>query len=127
VLVTNCLDKGCHSITLTVSDGRGGVSHCDKNVCVITAGEAVEQCILLVEQTEVARKNKRPLIASLKAAVASFDRDDFQPAMNQLHAFQNKVRAQIARANPEAAAAFITCTQAVLDALQCGASQAAGQ
>jgi CHRD domain-containing protein len=125
-VVTNCFDKGCHSVVLTVSDGKGGVSHCETNVCVITAGEAVEQCIILVDRTDIGRRNKRPLIATLKAAVASFDRGDFGPGINQLHAFQNKVRAQIAPSDPAAAAAFIACAQAILDALDCSANLPVG-
>ena len=41
------------------------------------------------------RKNKRPILASLKAAQASFDRGDMIPALNQLQACGNKVRAQL--------------------------------
>ncbi|HXI51461.1 MAG TPA: CHRD domain-containing protein, partial [Candidatus Saccharimonadales bacterium] len=122
--VTNCLVLGCHTVSLTVSDGKGGVSNCQTNVCVISAGEAVEQCISLVESTDVARKNKRPLIATLKAAAASFERGNFGAGLNQLHAFQNKVRAQIAPSNPAAADAFIACSQAIIDAVDCTASLA---
>jgi len=71
----------------------------------------------------VARKNKRPLIASLKAAAASFDRESMQSGLNQLHAFQNKVRAQIAKDNPAEAAAFIAGAQKIIDAVNCASSQ----
>jgi hypothetical protein len=118
MVVTNCLDTGCHSVVLVVNDGLAE-SRCERTLCVITAGEAVEQTIALVESTSVARKNKRPLIASLKAAEASFDRGSMESGMNQLHAFQNKVRAQIAKANPAEAAAFIASVQRILDAIAC--------
>src|SRR5207244_13446812 len=65
--VTNCLPEGCHTITLTVSDGENS-STCVSRLCVISPCEAIEQCIALVERSQVARKNKRPLIATLKAA-----------------------------------------------------------
>ncbi len=121
-VVNNCFERGCHSIQLTVSDGQGGVSHCETNLCVITACEAVEQCIALVEGSTLTRNNKRPLIATLKAACAYFERGNIVPAGNLLVAFENKVQAQIARANPAEAAAFVECVQNILDAFDCGAA-----
>ena len=119
-IVTACLDLGCHSITLCVSDGRAA-SSCNLSVCVISAGEAVEECVTLVENTDLGRKNKRPLIASLKAATAAFDRGNFTAGLNILEAFQNKVGAQIARDNPAAATALIECAQRIIDAVGCAA------
>jgi hypothetical protein len=121
-VVTSCLVTGCHAVVLVVSDGRAE-SRCERRVCVITASEAVEQCIALVEGSNVVRKNKRPLIASLKAAAGSFDRGSFESGVNQLQAFQNKVRAQIARDNPAEAAAFIECVQKIIDAIHCASQQ----
>jgi CHRD domain/Bacterial Ig domain len=125
-IVTACMGLGCHTITLCVSDGLAA-SACDLRVCVISAGEAVEQCVTLVDNADLGRKNKRPLLATLKAAAAAFDRGDFTPALNQLEAFQNKVQAQIARDNPAAAAAFIECAQKIIDAIDCAAALANGQ
>jgi hypothetical protein len=119
-MATVCLEAGCHTVELAVSDGTD-TSVCRMEVCVIGAGDAVDQCVALVDDTEVARKNKRPLIASLKAAQASFDRGSVQSAMNQLKAFQNKVRAQIGKTDPAAAAAFAECVQAIIDAVNCSA------
>jgi len=119
--VTACLDVGCHTVTLCVSDGRSA-SACSLSVCVITAGEAVEQCIELLDSMNLARKNKRPLLASLKAAAASFDRGNIGAAMNQLKAFQQKVRAQVAGANPAGAAALTDCVQRILAATECSLS-----
>jgi len=86
---------------------------------VITPSEAVEQCVTLVENTNIARKNKRPLIASLKAAGASFDRGSLESALGQLGACQNKIRAQIANDNPAEAQAFIDSVQHIIDAVDC--------
>jgi len=119
--LTNGCDLGCHTATLTVSDGRATCSSVVQ-FCVITAGEAVEQCIALVNGASLDQKNKRPLIASLKAAGASFDRGSEASAVNQLKAFQNKVRAQIARRWPAEAATFIRCTQNILEAVDCAAT-----
>jgi hypothetical protein len=64
------------------------------------------------------RKNKRPLIATLKAAVASFDRGSLGSGVNQLRAFQNKVLAQIARIDPALADSLIADAQAIIDAVE---------
>jgi hypothetical protein len=90
-------------------------------VCVGSAAEAVDQCVALVDGADLGRKNKRPLIATLKAAGASFERGDFVPGLHQLEAFRNKVRAQIAPSNPAVAAAFIDCAQKIIDAVHCSA------
>ena len=88
---------------------------------MITTGEAVELCATQVDQADLDRKNKRPLIASLKAAVASSDRGSLESAMGQLGAYQNKVHAQIGRSNPAAAQALISLSQQVIDAIVCAA------
>jgi hypothetical protein len=119
-MVNVCLDAGCHTVELRVSDGTATTS-CRIEVCVITVGDALQQCIDLVDTTDLGRKNKRPLIASLKAAQASFDRGNPISGRNQLEAFINKVQAQVAKDNPAAAAAFIECVQRILDAINCAA------
>jgi len=119
--VTNCFKVGCHTVTFRATDPAGESCTTNLSFCVIAPSEAVEQCIELVESSDVDRKNKRPLIASLKAAAASFDRGDFGAGLNQLNAFQNKVRAQIAPNNPDAAQAFTDCAQEIIEAVACSA------
>jgi hypothetical protein len=41
--------------------------------------------------------------------------------MNQLEAFQNKVRAQLGRDDPATAQTLIECVQLILEAFQCSA------
>lgn len=115
-----CLGLGCHNIELAVSDGQA-TTRCAIQVCVITAGDALEQCIELVDNIDLGRKNKRPLIATLKAAQAAFDRGNSEAALNQLNAFQNKVRAQIGRDDPAAAAALLDCSNGIVEAIGCSA------
>jgi hypothetical protein len=119
-VVSICLDAGCHIVDLAVSDGVATTS-CRIEVCVIGAGDAVDQCIALVDETNIVRQNKRPLLASLKAAQASFDRGNITSGRNQLKAFQNKVRAQIGKSNPAEADLFIECAQRIIDAVNCSA------
>jgi hypothetical protein len=113
VAVTQPLSVGFHSIVLQVSDGV-----CQDTdeilVAVITAGEAVDEIIGAINDSDIARGNKRPFIATLKAVVASFDRGNTRSALGQLAAFQNKVRAQVE--NPEAAT-WIAMAQAIIDAV----------
>ena len=116
---TNCFELGCHTVTFVALDSAEASCTTTLNICVVAPSEAVELCIDLVEQTNVDRKNKRPLIASLKAAAAAFDRGSAGAGFNQLRAFQNKVRAQIGNSNPAAAQAFINCAQQLIDAVGC--------
>jgi len=117
-VVTNCLALGCYTLTFTASDC---VESCTNSlgVCVLTACDAVEQCIALLESFGLPRQSRRPLIVSLKAACASFERDNLISGLNQLEAFQNKVRAQLDRSNPVAAQAVAQCTQQIIDAIAC--------
>lgn len=117
-LLTACLEVGCHTVTVNVSDGQVA-SACSVSVCVITAGETVHHCIDLVDNMNLGRKNKRPLLASLKAAAAAFDRGSFGAGMNQLNAFQNKIRAQVAPSNPGGAAELTDCVERILSAIEC--------
>jgi hypothetical protein len=122
--VTNCFELGCHTVTFRATDPAGESCATNLSFCVIAPSEAVEQCIDLVERAAVDRKNKRPLIASLKVAAASFERGNLEAGLNQLHAFQNKVRAQIAPINPDAAQAFTDCAQDIMEAVACSALMA---
>lgn len=111
-----CLETGTHQITLLVSDGQA-TGQTTVEVNVLTAGEAVEELVLLVNDSVVARSNKRPFLASLKAASASFDRESFGSGVNQLRAFQNKVRAQVRKSNPDLAEEWIRVAQEIIDAM----------
>jgi Big-like domain-containing protein/Ig-like domain-containing protein len=126
-VVNSCLGMGCHKVVLTVRNNCGSVSRCEMEICVITPAESVEQLIALVESTPVERKNKRPLIVSLKAAKAAFDQasSEEDPAKRleqggqMLQVFQHKVRAQITRNNPAEAAMFDAAAGDVIKALEC--------
>jgi hypothetical protein len=121
-IVTSCLSVGCHIITMTASDGKGGTCQSTLEVCVITPSEACEQLIALVESTTVERKNKRPLIVSLKAAKDRFENDSLDVGAQMLQVFRHKVAAQIARTNPAEAALFDAAAEDVIEALECASN-----
>jgi hypothetical protein len=119
-VVNQCLEVGQHTIELLVSDGRGGMDTETLRVEVLTVSEGIETLIERVNGANIARKNKRPFIASLKAAASSSDRHSIDSAIGQLHAFQNKTRAQVSRGNPSEADLWIRWAQHLIDGLsQC--------
>jgi hypothetical protein len=121
-LATNCLELGCHTLTLIASDGSFN-SSTQLEVCAISPSQAVEACVELVDDSStLTRQQKRPLIASLRAALAAFERGNTIPAANQLRAFQNKIRAQVQGTNPVEAKSLIECVQQILNALDCRAA-----
>jgi hypothetical protein len=83
-------------------------------VSVVTTSQAVQGLIALVESSAV--RNPKPLTATLRAAQAAIARGNSVAAANQLRAFQNKVRAQVA--DPALASQFIDAAQQVIEALQ---------
>lgn len=113
---TNSLALGSHTIALVVSDG---LAQDDAQVAVevISPAQAVDLIIGLVNDSSLPRNRQRPLLASLTAAKASFEKGRMVPGTLQLKAFQNKVRAQVAKLNPDLARDLISASRAVIDAV----------
>jgi hypothetical protein len=63
----------------------------------------------------LSQQQKRPLLATLEAARASWEAGNCQTAIHQLRAFQNKVRAQVSRSDATRADALIADAQAIMD------------
>jgi len=59
----------------------------------LTPAEMVDHLIDLVNDSDL--RHKRPLLATLEAALASIERDNCHSAVGQLHALMNKVGAQV--------------------------------
>jgi hypothetical protein len=115
-IVEACLPVGSLEVMLVVNDGQADGT-ATVQVDVLSGSEAVEELVLVVNDSIVERKNKRPFLASLKAAAASFDRGSLSSGPNQLKAFQNKTRAQIGRQNPDVADEWIRIAQEIMDAI----------
>lgn len=113
VLTTNRFAPGTYTVVLAVSDGTDSAS-ASVVIEVILPGEAINALILLIEESGISAQGQRPLLATLAAANAAFDRNDFIPAYNQLRAFQNKIKAQIAPSDPALAAELIEIAQSIL-------------
>jgi hypothetical protein len=118
IQITACLEIGTHTIKLAVSNPCHLTGYDTLTIDVLSAGEAIEELITEINDSTIARGNKRPFIATLKAATASADRGNNTSAANQLRAFQNKVRAQVAKDNPAEAERWIGLAQAMIDALE---------
>jgi len=99
-------------LVLAVSDGTDtGLD--TLAVEIITLADATTELIGQVDESNLQRKDKRPLIASLKAVTAAFDRGNAHAGLGQLRAFQNKVHAQIAPTDPALAEALIRTAEEI--------------
>src|SRR6266478_4061297 len=111
-LATNQFAVGPHTVQLVVSDGHDTAT-AQVSFAVITPATAVSQLMLLVDEANLANKNQQPLLATLSAAKSAFVRGNFQAGVDQLSAFQNQIRAQVAPWNPALAGELITATQRI--------------
>jgi poly(3-hydroxybutyrate) depolymerase len=117
-VTTNLLCLGTHEVTLKLDDTYPlGTNTAKVTVEVITPAEAVVIIIGLLDDANLPRNRRQPLLASLAAAAASFERGHFTPGANQLEAFQHKVRAQVMPSAPQLALDLTSAAQTILDAL----------
>ena len=116
MLATNQFAPGLHTITLIVSDGQATGTN-SVGLEVLSPAQAVATLEELVENANLGRKHTRLLLASLRAAAASFDRGHVRAGIKQLRAFQKKVLAQIAPLDPALAATLIESAQEIIDVL----------
>ena len=117
------LPVGIHPLELVVSDGVVSATNA-LTVEVITTRMAM---VRLIEEAQTEWRRSQPLVATLSAALASLQRGNAIAAINQLLAFQNKVRAQVAPSDPALAATFIQMAQETIDALSGGGANPGGR
>ena len=99
-----CINAGSNAFVTNTIDLDGNPRIAEEIVDIgayefqppLSLGAAVDLLIQLVTETGPATENRQSLLAILEAAKQSFARGNFHAAINQLSAFQNKVRAQVA-------------------------------
>jgi poly(3-hydroxybutyrate) depolymerase len=118
VVATNLLSLGTHEVLLKLDDTCPlGTNTATVTVEVITPAEAVVIVLGLLDDSNLPRNRRQPLVASLGAAAASFERGNLTAGANQLEAFQHKVRAQVMPLAPQLAKDLVSAAQTILDAL----------
>jgi alpha-tubulin suppressor-like RCC1 family protein len=117
------LPVGTYSLLLVVSDFLVARTNA-VTLEVITTAEAV---VRLAAAVNAGISGGQPLLATLNAAFASIQRGDSIPAINQLLAFQNKVRVQVAPLEPALAATLSRNAQAIIVALSGGNTNPSGR
>jgi hypothetical protein len=127
------IDKG-KNLSATASDQRGsGFARTVNSLCAadalggdgtdIGAFETQSSCSPAdaVEQLAAAVGSlcprPQPLQATLDAALASINRNNLTAAVNQLHAFEDKVQARVAPSNAPLAQALVQTAQEIIAAL----------
>lgn len=94
VLATNSLQVGSHQINLVVFDGKADNSETSQ-IEVIDLTGALDEVYGVIIESELLRKDKRPLLATLSAAEDAFDKGLLKGGTGKLRAFQKKVEAQV--------------------------------
>jgi hypothetical protein len=115
------LPLGIHAFELVVDDGLLSATNAVL-VEVLTPAQATEHLMADIYAADL--RHPQSLVVSLSAAIGSMDRGNPTAAINQLEAFQNKVRAQVAPGDPALAADFIQQAQDIIDHLAEGPSGA---
>jgi hypothetical protein len=119
IVTTNVLALGTHMVTLFLDDTFPlGTNSATVAVEVISPCEAIAIVMGMVEDSNLSSSRQLPLLVSLEAACASFERGDVIPGVNQLQAFDNKARAQVAPSDPALAAQLSQAAQAIVRAMK---------
>lgn len=115
--MTNVFGLGAQSVLLLVLDGSGSYSLTSVPFEVVSASEAVEQLIFLIEESSLRRFQKRFLISSLNMARNSFDLGHLAMGADQLRAFLNKLRGPVTQNHPMLTAELRRLTHVILEVI----------
>ncbi len=114
-ITTNTLPVGTYNVLVIVNDG---VAMLDAPISfeIVTAADLLETLSSRIKESSISRKDKRPLLETLKKSGSEFDRNKLKQALEKLEHFQKKVRTHIVRDNPESAQEWLAFTDQILDA-----------
>jgi hypothetical protein len=87
------------------------------SITVLSPCQAVEQLAQSILQADLGNFNKRPLLASLRAAFVAFQQGDWQKGSQQLEVFQTKVRVQLGPTVPGLAGLWIAAAQDIVESV----------
>jgi hypothetical protein len=119
-----CIDAGNNSYVTTTTDLDGnprisdGIVDVGAYEFVFTRDIEISRLMLMTDASNVEIKKKKPLLATLEAALASFDRGNVTSGINQLKAFQNKVAAQVARIDAALAGELIDRAEGIIEEIR---------
>jgi hypothetical protein len=116
VVAERTLHLGVHNIELEVSDADC-TDLAALVVEVITPGQAVESCIILVAHSSLDAKDQRPLIDTLKKAMSEFDKGKFDQGVKKLEEFIKKVQKNKSLSQAEKDV-LIECAQHTIDVMK---------
>jgi hypothetical protein len=114
MIATVVLPVGSRTILLAVTDGQDTGTQ-SATFEIITPAHAVGILEMLVRDSELSHRRQRPLLASLRAAEAAFWRGNYVPALNEVHAFKNKVQAQVRALDPSLADRLLEAADLILE------------
>src|SRR5205823_2561569 len=83
---------------------------------VVTAGQAVEKLIDLLNGSALSKRDAHPLTVTLNVAAASFDGGNPSAGLNQIDTFQRKVAAQVSPDRPALAQTLSVAARKIIDA-----------
>jgi hypothetical protein len=81
----------------------------------VSAGQRLTELVQRLEATDLPANRKQPLRVTLEAACHSFASQNLRAGLNQLGAFQNKLRAQVAPDDPALAEELSRAAQEVIE------------
>ena len=118
VVATNQLALGLHDILLQLDDTFPlGTNSAMVTVSVLSPAQAIGIVSDLLNTPTLAPERQHPLQSLLSAATAGFGRCDLTESLNQLQAFQNEVRAQVAPLDSSLAHFLLQATDQLLGSL----------
>ena len=107
-----------HTILLTVTDPTGLSDNDRKTIEIVTAPLGVELLIEKVNQSRIPRKTKRELVTTLRVALNHAGNDRLRATQTALDAFEKKVRANLSKAYPAEATAWIRWSQRISEGME---------